>query len=136
MSTCLLFFSFAGLVRITSSFPCQSSLHGSYEVFHYITREQLQVLVDTSSARKWIVGPEGSGKTCLIVEKVIQLAEKILLHFSNEKVLVVCYNRPLSVMLRKSFEGALGQTCCKERSLIQLLTSKHLTNFLADHHLV
>ena len=67
----------------------------------------MQVLVDTSSAQKWIVGPAGSGKTCLIVEKVIQLAEKILLDSLNEKILVVCYNRPLSVMLRKSFEGAL-----------------------------
>ena len=68
----------------------------------------MQVLVDTSSAQKWIVGPAGSGKTCLIVEKVIQLAEKILLHSLNEKILAVCYNRPLSVMLRKSFEVALA----------------------------
>ena len=103
----LRFFCFAGLVRITRSFPCQSSIDGTYEFLHCITREQLQVLVDTSSAQKWIVGPAGSGKTCLIVEKVIQLAEKILLHSLNEKILVVCYNRPLSVMLRKSFEGAL-----------------------------
>ena len=101
------FFSFAGLVRITRSFPCQSSIDGTYDFLHCITREQLQVLVDTSSAQKWIVGPAGSGKTFLIVEKVIQLAEKILLHSLNEKILVVCYNRPLSVMLRKSFEGAL-----------------------------
>ena len=64
--------------------------------------------MDTSSAQKWIVGPAGSGKTCLIVEKVIQLAEKILLHSLNEKILAVCYNRPLSVMLRKSFEVALA----------------------------
>ena len=68
----------------------------------------MQVLVDTSSAQKWIVGPAGSGKTCLIVEKGIQLAEKILLHSLNEKILAVCYNRPLSVMLRKSFEVALA----------------------------
>ena len=65
-------------------------------------------MVDTSSAQKWIVGPAGSGQTCLIVEKVIQLAEKILLHSLNEKILAVCYNRPLSVMLRKSFEVALA----------------------------
>ena len=102
------FFSFAGLVRITRSFPCQSSIDGTYDFLHCITREQLQVLVDTSSAQKWIVGPAGSGKTCLIVEKVIQLAEKILLHSLNEKILAVCYNRPLSVMLRKSFEVALA----------------------------
>ena len=79
--------SFAGLVRITLGFPCQSSLDGTYEFLHYITREQLQVLVDTSSAQKWIVGPAGSGKTCFIVEKVIQLAENILLHSLNEKFL-------------------------------------------------
>ena len=101
------FFSFAGLVRITRGFPCQSSIDGTYNVLHYITKEQLQVLVDTSSAQKWIVGPAGSGKTCLILEKVIQLAEKILLHSLNQKILAVCYNRPLSVMLRKSFEVAL-----------------------------
>ena len=64
--------------------------------------------MDTSSAQKWIVGPAGSGQTCLIVEKVIQLAEEILLHSLNEKILAVCYNRPLSVMLRKSFEVALA----------------------------
>ena len=67
----------------------------------------MQVLVDTSSAQKWIVGPAGSGKTFLIVEKVIQLAKKILLYSLNEKILVLCDNKPLSVMLRKSFEGAL-----------------------------
>ena len=101
------FFSFAGLVRITRGFPCQSSIDGTYNVLHYITKEQLQVLVDTSSAQKWIVGPAGSGKTYLILEKVIQLAEKILCHSLNQKILAVCYNRPLSVMLRKSFEVAL-----------------------------
>ena len=67
----------------------------------------MQALSDNSSAQKWIVGPAGSGKTCVIVEKVIQLAKKILLHSLNEKILVVCDNKPLSVMLRKSFEGAL-----------------------------
>ena len=67
----------------------------------------MQALSDNSSAQKWIVEPAGSGKTCVIVEKVIQLAKKILLHSLNEKILVVCDNKPLSVMLRKSFEGAL-----------------------------
>ena len=127
----LRFFCFAGLVRITRSFPCQSSIDGTYEFLHCITREQLQVLVDTSSAQKWIVGPAGSGKTFLIVEKVIQLAEKILLHSLNEKILVVCYNRPLSVMLRKSFEGALVDLLQREE-LNSVVDVKTFDKLLSD----
>ena len=125
------FFSFVGLVRIIRGFPCQSSIDTTYEILHVITSEQVQALCDNSSAQKWIVGPAGSGKTCLIVEKVIQLAEKILLHHLNEKILVVCYNRPLSVMLRKSFEGALTDLLQGEE-LNSVVDVKTLDKLLSD----
>ena len=91
----------------------------------------MQVLVDTSSAQKWIVGPAGSGKTCLIFEKLIQLAEKILLHSLNEKSLAVCYNRPMSVMLRKSFEVALADLLQGEE-LSSVVDVKTFDKLLSD----
>ena len=78
--------------------------------------------------RSGLLSQQEVGKTCLIVEKV---AEKILLHSLNEKILVVCYNRPLSVMLRKSFEGALVDLLQREE-LNSVVDVKTFDKLLSD----
>ena len=103
----LLFFSFVGLVTITRSSPCQSRTDDTYEFLLYITGEQLKALVNSSSAQKRIFLASRKWRDLSHCENVIQLAEKILLHSLHEKILVVCYNKPLSVVLRKFLEGAL-----------------------------
>lgn len=67
------------------------------------TAEQSKVLL-SSSAEQWISGPAGSGKTWLLIEKVKQLGASQY----GERILVVCFNRPLSKMLEKQFEDC----CC------------------------
>ena len=67
------------------------------------TAEQSKVLL-SSSAEQWISGPAGSGKTWLLIEKVKQLGASQC----GQRILVVCFNRPLSKMLKKQFEDC----CC------------------------
>ena len=70
------------------------------------TKQQLSVVLD-SEPKKWITGPAGSGKTWLLMKKVLMLAKKALLKASEEKILVVCYNKPLSMMFARVFEDKL-----------------------------
>ena len=70
------------------------------------TKEQLSVILN-SVPEQWITGPAGSGKTWLLMKKVVMLAQKALLQGTKEKILVVCYNRPLSMMFAKVFEDEL-----------------------------
>ena len=70
------------------------------------TTEQLKLRLD-SCPDKWIVGPAGSGKTCLLMEKVILLANDIIFKELDQKILVVCFNKPLSLMLSRRFEHEL-----------------------------
>ena len=70
------------------------------------TKQQLSVVLD-SEPKKWITGPAGSGKTWLLMKKVLMLAKKALLKGSEEKILVVCYNKPLSMMFARVFEDKL-----------------------------
>ena len=63
------------------------------------TAEQLKVLL-SSSAEQWVSGPAGSGKTWVLIEKVKQLGASRC----GERILVVCFNRPLSKMLEKQFK--------------------------------
>lgn len=60
-----------------------------------------------SSPDRWIVGPAGSGKTCLLMEKVVLLAKNIISEDLDQKILVVCYNKPLSLKIRRTIERAL-----------------------------
>lgn len=71
--------------------------------------EQLKIQLD-SSADRWIVGPAGSGKTCLLMEKVIILAKEIISEALDQKILVICYNKPLSLMLSRKIERELKVT--------------------------
>ena len=59
------------------------------------------------SPDRWIVGPAGSGKTSLLIERVILLAKDIISDALNQKILVVCYNKPLSLKISRTIEHAL-----------------------------
>ena len=82
------------------------SIEKSHDVLVFKTREQLKVLLN-STAEQWITGPAGSGKTWLLMEKVNRLAEKALIRETGEKILVVCYNKPLSKMFSTTFKQHL-----------------------------
>lgn len=83
-------------------YPLGSSIKKSHNVLVWHTRLQLKALLNTA-AEQWITGPAGSGKTWILTEKVKQLADKALSKETGEKILVVCYNLPLSKMLKKQF---------------------------------
>ena len=73
------------------------------------TQQQMKILARNYSPVLWIRGPAGSGKTHLLIEKVVTLAEDILFDHSktNEKILVLCFNSVLCKALKKIIEGYL-----------------------------
>ena len=83
--------------------PLSKSIDKTTRVLEMCTERQLKVLFH-SEPKKWITGPAGSGKTWLLMKKVLMLAKNAVLQGTNEKILVSCFNRPLSVMFAKTFE--------------------------------
>ena len=83
--------------------PLSKSIDKTTRVLEMCTERQLQVLFH-SEPKKWITGPAGSGKTWLLMKKVLMLARNAVLQGTNEKILVSCFNRPLSAMFSKTFE--------------------------------
>ena len=73
------------------------------------TQQQMKILARNYSPVLWIRGPAGSGKTHLLIEKVVTLAEDILFDHSktNEKILVLCFNSVLCKALKKIIQGYL-----------------------------
>ena len=99
------------------------------------TKEQLKLRMD-SVPEQWVTGPAGSGKTCLLITKVQMLAEGILDEETLEKILILCYNRPLSSMLRKTFEASL-ENRLKGKDLTDILHIKTFHKLLVEitgHH--
>lgn len=110
--------------------PCLSySIDKSHGMLVFKTREQLKVLLN-STAEQWITGPAGSGKTWLLMEKVERLAEKALIRETGEKILVVCYNKPLSKMFSTTFKQHLNdllQNCSEDlSSVVKVVTFDEL----------
>ena len=93
---------------MSHSVPCTLGkvIADTKDVLELRTIEQLSVSLN-SVPEQWITGPAGSGKTWLLMEKVVMLAQKALLQGNREKILVACYNRPLSKMFEKEFEDRL-----------------------------
>lgn len=102
----LLVTRFVGLVLISRCFASRQSIDDSFNALKINTKEQLKVHLDSSPDR-WVVGPAGSGKTSLLIEKVIQLATDITSDGLDQKILVVCYNKPLSLKINQTIEHAL-----------------------------
>lgn len=107
------------------------SIDKSHDVLVFKTREQLKVLLD-STAEQWITGPAGSGKTWLLMEKVETLAEKALVGETDEKILVVSNNKPLSKMFSTTFKQHLNNllqnvTCTEDlSSVVEVMTFDEL----------
>ena len=93
-----LFVSFVGLVHCTP-YPLSSFIERNNGVLVWKTREQSTVLLD-SPEELWISGPAGSGKTWVLIEKVKELGASQ----KGERILVVCFNIPLSKMLKELFQ--------------------------------
>lgn len=91
-------FSFVGLIHDVP-YPLRFAIEDSNKELMRCTSEQLKVLMN-SSAEQWITGPAGSGKTCLLREKVKDLSA----NRSGEKILVVCVNAPFSKSLEQEFK--------------------------------
>ena len=79
----------------------RTAVDKTYKVLLHHTDQQLRVLLN-SPAEHWITGAAGTGKTWILIEKVRNLCEHQ--GGSEQKILVVCFNRPLSKMLEKEFE--------------------------------
>ena len=94
------------MVLVGRCLASRHSIDNSFAALRINTEEQLKVYFDFSPDR-WIVGPAGSGKTCLLMEKVILLAKNIISDTLDQKILVACYNRPLSLKIRGTIEHAL-----------------------------
>lgn len=80
----------------------RTAINHTCKVLLHHTDQQLRVLLN-SPAEHWITGPAGTGKTWLLIEKVKKLS--VRQDGSEEKILVVCFNRPLSKMLGQEFEN-------------------------------
>ena len=74
-----------------------------------LTKAQMEVLARKNAPVLWIRGPAGSGKTFLLIEKAITLAEGIIDDHrkANEKILVLCYNSVLRKALEKTIKSQL-----------------------------
>ena len=84
---------------------------------NFSTPDQLNVMM-ASRPVQWITGPAGSGKTWLLEQKVVGLARNM----KGGKILVLCFNRPLSQYLQKQFWSALGQQTNPNHSVIDVFT--------------
>ncbi|KAL9970678.1 hypothetical protein ACROYT_G023089 [Oculina patagonica] len=102
----------------------------SHRTLVFKTKEQLEALLNTTS-EQWITGPAGSGKTWLLMEKVKILAEKALLRDTKEKILVVCFNKPLSKMFLKTFEQYLTNSL-PDGDLSSVLEVKTFDKLICD----
>ena len=94
------------------------------------TKQQLSVVLD-SEPKKWITGPAGSGKTWLLMKKVLMLAKKALLKGLEEKILVACYNKPLSMMFKHKFKDKLF-SFLKSGELEEVVEVKTFESLLFD----
>ena len=87
------------------------SIEGNKKVIEVETREQLSIILN-SLRELWISGPAGSGKTWLMLKKISMLIKDAYWRGTKEKILVVCYSEPLSLMFAKTFQdevkGILG----------------------------
>ena len=75
----------------------------------FLTKEQAKILAGSYPPDLWIRGPAGSGKTYLLVEKAVTLAQDILndQRKKNEKILVLCNNDDLCKALERTIKGYL-----------------------------
>ena len=99
-------------------------------VMEMCTKQQLKVLFH-SVPEQWITGPAGSGKTWLLMKKVLMLAENAVSQGTQEEILVTCYNRHLSLMFSKTFEVELKKIL-GNKNLEDVVKVKMFDSLLSD----
>ena len=95
------------------------------------TKEQLSVIL-SSVPEQWITGPAGSGKTWLLMKKVLMLAKNALSKGKKEKILVACHHEPLAKNFRKVFEGKLILSFPESGDLEEVVEVKTFDSLLYD----
>ena len=94
------------------------------------SREQLSIILN-SLREKWISGPAGSGKKWLVLKKVSMLIKDAYWRGTKEKILVVCYSKPLSLMFAKTFQDEVMNTLGNE-NFQEVVTVKTFESLLHD----
>ena len=85
--------------------PLKETIDHSYrQIAKYHTPQQLEILM-RSSPKQWISGPAGSGKTVLLIDKVLELGKRIEEAGRDERILVLVFNRPLRDYLYQILKG-------------------------------
>ncbi|XP_078657622.1 uncharacterized protein LOC144903412 [Branchiostoma floridae x Branchiostoma belcheri] len=64
------------------------------------TMDQLSIMTQ-SVPKQYIMGPAGSGKTLLLLKKAKEVAGNLK---ANERILIMCFNRPLKLYLDAEFQ--------------------------------
>ena len=95
------------------------------------TKEQLSVVL-SSLPEQWITGPAGSGKTWLLMKKVLMLAKNALSEGKKEKILVACHYEPLAKMFGKVFEDELILSFPESGDLEEVVEVKTFDSLLYD----
>ena len=95
------------------------------------TKEQLSVIL-SSVPEQWIIGPAGSGKTWLLMKKVLMLAKNALSKGKKEKILVACHNEPLAEMFGKVFKDELILSFPESGDLEEVVEVKTFDSLLYD----
>lgn len=109
----------------------RESIDGTKNELEMCTKEQLSVVL-SSVPEQWIIGPAGSGKTWLLMKKVLMLAKNALSEGKKEKILVACHNEPLAKNFRKVFEGELISSFPKSGDLEEVVEVKTFDSLLYD----
>ena len=95
------------------------------------TKEQLSVVL-SSLPEQWIIGPAGSGKTWLLMKKVLMVAKNALSEGKKEKILVACHYEPLAKMFGKVFEDELILSFPESGDLEEVVEVKTFDSLLYD----
>ncbi|XP_078589289.1 uncharacterized protein LOC144869695 [Branchiostoma floridae x Branchiostoma japonicum] len=85
-------------MRFVSPAILQVKYDETGEMLYQLTMEQLNYYRN-DTPKQYITGPAGSGKTWLLVQKAKEVAESN----ADHKVLILCYNKPLSLYLENEF---------------------------------
>ena len=94
------FFSLAGKSFV---FP-EPSIGSASKTLHMYTEDQAQLMIENSEFQKLnVLGPAGTGKTWMLINSVMKLFW-ILMEWGTGKILVVTYNKALSLYIEDSID--------------------------------
>ena len=95
------FFSLAGKSFV---FP-EPSISSASNTLHMYTEEQAQLMIENSEFQKLnVLGPAGTGKTWMLINSVMKLYWILIIRRKTGKILVVTYNKALSLYIEDSIE--------------------------------